>query len=360
MLGLGFTLIELLVTIATIAILITLLVPSLRKAREAGRRSVCLGNLRGVACASNIYATEDPQNQCVPLHELLYDPNPALGDPGGYDWGGKSGRGEQLDIGDPPSSIWGTALGFGPSTRPLNAILYKGGLTDYIDSPGPGGINWINDTEIDLPIYRCPSDRGYMGFHYEEWMQSGMSSYDHYGTSYTASTLWWSSHDVSSTADEFAASVTPFHQSIARVGTPGETILYLENAARFAWGMSADWPPGFGGARHFWEDYFRSGVNRRYRGSWHGPEYEAVVAFADGHAASVTMNGHISPPPRLSFYPQTDGPRPTFHYIEGNDMDVRREYFEPVIIRGSNWRVDILPSPPIQTRVHEYRVWWRP
>ncbi len=54
----GFTLIELLVVIAIIAILMAILIPALNRAREQGKRAVCLNNVRSLTTAWVMYCDD--------------------------------------------------------------------------------------------------------------------------------------------------------------------------------------------------------------------------------------------------------------------------------------------------------------
>src|SRR5262245_36528143 len=63
--GSGFTLVELLVVIGIIAILISILLPALNKAREASNRAVCGSNLHQIAIMLNVYASTN--NGQVPI-----------------------------------------------------------------------------------------------------------------------------------------------------------------------------------------------------------------------------------------------------------------------------------------------------
>ena len=71
----GFTLIELLVVISIIATLMSLILPAIQNAREAGRRTQCLNNLRNVTVAALNFASSNKSR----LPALAYFPAPQVG-----------------------------------------------------------------------------------------------------------------------------------------------------------------------------------------------------------------------------------------------------------------------------------------
>jgi prepilin-type N-terminal cleavage/methylation domain-containing protein/prepilin-type processing-associated H-X9-DG protein len=70
----GFTLIELLVVIAIIAILASMLLPALAKAKEAGKRIACVNGLRQLGLSMQLYEDDNEG----------FQPKRTLGAPGGW------------------------------------------------------------------------------------------------------------------------------------------------------------------------------------------------------------------------------------------------------------------------------------
>ncbi|UCC32177.1 MAG: prepilin-type N-terminal cleavage/methylation domain-containing protein, partial [Phycisphaerales bacterium] len=196
----AFTLIELLVVIAIIALLIAILLPSLEAARRQSKQSACLSHIKNIGTSSRVYEADDASGWGIPVHPLQYRqcpgqlPGEMCNDPkfvGAYEWGGKSGIGQDDFVtgspGDPMNSKYGTLAGFGPSTRPMNEILYPGGFKDNAQ-PVFDRFGATLDTKLELDLFQCPADNGPpRGAHCPDWIKySERSSFDHFGNSYCA------------------------------------------------------------------------------------------------------------------------------------------------------------------------------
>ena len=94
----GFTLIELLVVIAIIALLVSMLMPSLNSAKALARRAICASNQRVLGVTLKLYCAE--QDQQFPVAGRWYlSPSTVK-----YSWEGTGEGGLEVLVGGRPAA----------------------------------------------------------------------------------------------------------------------------------------------------------------------------------------------------------------------------------------------------------------
>jgi prepilin-type N-terminal cleavage/methylation domain-containing protein len=288
----AFTLIELLVVVAIIALLISILLPALSRAKEQARIAVCVANQRSISQAAISYQMN--KHDLVFMFPFWYRPDTAPdGWPGfnlatDFIWGG--------GLPDRKRFQWDENQG----TNPLdyNADIYmilenERPLNKYLDAD----VSWCDPERrgiennkrwrrpMQLPdFFKCPSDKtagvAYIGMTDPPYdHDTPESTWQWWGTSYPSNAIW--GYYYSRGLD------MPFlgYQNAGAIDTYSKTILNQKvNQGAAEWlfftechlgvTLESAWPRG----------YESDEPPRLYLG-WHRQENYHAASFFDGHAA---------------------------------------------------------------------------
>lgn len=261
--GRGFTLIELLVVVSIIALLISILLPSLSRAREQAKLVACQANISSVGKTFILYLFD--------LNKLpLYTTTPSSWC--SWSFGGWSGKNRDYWENDAPlPEVWNIET----ADRPLSVYALKGGTIaraeDVAPDDWPDPRTWPTE---ETPYYKCPSDRISAQWQWQSLddRSERISAYDDVGTSYQLNFHWFSQ-----TAEDL-----PENCGICweyRVGVLGVQLFLGQmqrNPSRFIALMEdpADW--GFGAEIQ--------------QLGFHGRFSRHVTFFLDGHAGYNLMD----------------------------------------------------------------------
>jgi prepilin-type N-terminal cleavage/methylation domain-containing protein len=316
-LGRAFTLIELLVVVAIIALLISILLPTLRRAKDQAKKAVCLAHLHDIGSAAHQYASEDENNRAMPMSPIMVRAHDywyrrcAMW----YSWGGRGAT--QPCYFTPTSPKLINELNerpyYGTRQRPLTVYIYPDieegrSATGAMDSYVPS----------DAPVFECPGDRGYPDLPQEVMddapaANAGNRMFDTVGNSYRGS---------------LACYLNLGNAQAFSVGIWGQRLDRLENTGQLLWGGDPLFY-GFIGSDSSgplaWPEVKRYG--------WHGEFQVDNELYADGHAK-----------PTLAV-PKDD---PTWMPSDADLVvwGVDPEYAE-ALSRGPGYQIDAYPVPGV-------------
>lgn len=324
----GFTLVELLVVIAIIALLISILLPSLAKAREQAKSAKCMANLRDQLNAGYAYAQEDPAEYLIPLHaRFLTAPGGGVFTSGQYlsaarkAYGGKSGRHDYMEVttggaaGFDPDTGYGrysTGNHMGPATRPLNQYIYKGGMQELY---GQDIQEMQSDEHLEFDVFKCPSDIGYvsgkdgggesgngiyMGMFV--WHKEDTSFYEAMGNSYATDSL------ILGNPGNLVTTIGPWLRPYTQIPNVSKVSVLKETHGFYAsgwnrWLSQQNDPDSYTMGNH--------GILRQHN-----------VGFADAHAAPV------------KYEVRTDAIGSSGEVVHTGNFKIRGGRLEPVQVNG--------------------------
>lgn len=290
----AFTLIELLVVVAIIALLMSILLPTLTRAREQARTAKCLANMRSITQAAVTYVGQEKNIVfCWPIGYVVGNE----GTQRSFDyytefmWGGQIPDGTQAQWDDTQgdSSISGKGsdtMWYTAKERPMNNYIYPGVSFDQpgrLRANGVGNANRVA-TPMELPdTFKCPSDSTaavpYAGaVDPDRELDSPIQTWKFWGHSYPINWYWgyfYPTGILEAIAGDVTRKIIPYSGKLIRQKNErgaAEWILFYENLMNY--NLESAKPRGYG-----------TGNQAKKTAGWHKQPGYHVAAFFDGHSS---------------------------------------------------------------------------
>ncbi|HPF41181.1 MAG TPA: type II secretion system protein [Phycisphaerae bacterium] len=223
----GFTLIELLVVIAIIAVLISILLPALSLAREEGKKTLCMSNMRQIGVAKDMYLESNNNIPWTYAHRTNTNGTiefyPGTSTYSSYTWGG--GQPEEWTRTHPASSSSADWYLVPSESKGLNKFL----------EPEVSGRKGVK-------VAQCPGDKwgvsGVVGSSTPPEPWSSNSAFQIYGTSYSINWIFLDNMSARGLASFGVENLFRFGQQIVNQkigGAASDFVLMYENTADVLW-----------------------------------------------------------------------------------------------------------------------------
>ncbi|MHC4091095.1 MAG: type II secretion system protein [Planctomycetota bacterium] len=276
----AFTLVELLVVVSIIALLISILMPSFKGAREQAKRVKCQSNMRQVNTSLLTYVTE------YDIFPVAFSTKESTGCVCGWctwNYGGWLGTNHEYWI-----NRAGGCFRVPAFKRPLTVYMNKQQVTRPVQASP-------YDYEISgQPAFKCPSDRisaqWQWGAYGQGTAEDTYSAYDDVGTSYQMNFYWWHQTNKAPGRDHD-------HDGVIE---PTLGVCEPEVIESCNYQQKTNWPCRFRQGRQIWRQYEQHGasrfvtlaedpfdfavVNETQELGFHGKFSWHNLAFMDGHA----------------------------------------------------------------------------
>lgn len=244
----GFTLVELLVVISIIALLLSIMIPSLSKARDLAKSIVCRANIKNLSTAWTMYTLND-DGKLVGGHDCGRDSsiNPATGEPS-FDW-------VDRPIGD-DGKYTATSGNIEDEIRGIK----KGLLYPYLNVP---------------EVYHCPSDS-----RHKRPLPGRSVAYRSYAVAASMNGSW-------------PGLLNRVYKKIDQIPRPSEKFVFIEEDCESL--PKGDFESGNWGAwimypdKSIYEDYWGDPMALRHSGG-----ISTALGFADGHCEMRKMQDQRS------------------------------------------------------------------